>query len=72
MPALTRTQIKTLGEDTNETARYAVSIGRHICYDIVAVDAYDAERRATNLYLSQFGEKPDPRTVTARMIARTK
>jgi hypothetical protein len=69
---MTRTEITTMGEDTDHTKRrYLVDVGPYLRYDIVAVDAYDAERRARNLYISTYGERPTVEPV-ARIAPRGK
>lgn len=51
---------KTIGEDTNHKFTYSVSVGSYICFgQVVACDAYDAERRAKKLYSDTIGLEPD-------------
>lgn len=60
-------------EDTNSTHWYTVTCLYYnygkVEYKVDAVDAFDAERRATNLFRRQFGFTP--RETTARMTPRT-
>lgn len=58
---------KTIGEDSNDTAPYAVRCGEHVVYDaVISVDAYDAERRGRIMYARDIGLPIAPEQVSAR------